>query len=293
MGSRLHQTTTIGIVLPFLLSRGTEKQALKLGRGLKEKGFEVILFNIQGWGELSVDFRKVGIKVVNVGRSYRKVDREGNPRPSKLRLFRLAYLARKYKCNLLLSRAFVTNQICGLAAYLARIPSVVVFSGPVPRWSKKNAWRKKLSLLRFLAGTGFADYFVTVSSEGGDNLRSSFPNLAKQVVNIHNGIDQNELDINLPLPTDLVEKKGFRLCYTGSIDFERKGLDILIDVLYELVHRRDQADIELLLVGSGHDEKELRKRVEQKGLENNVIYAGEQKNPYPFMKSADLFMLPA
>jgi len=39
--------------------------------------------------------------------------------------------------------------------------------------------------------------------------------------------------------------------------------------------------------------KELRKRVEQRGLENNVIYAGEQKNPYPFIKSADLFILPS
>lgn len=285
-------TTTIGIVLPYLKSRGTEKQALRLAKGFQKQGFKVILFNIQGWGYFFKAFQNAGIEVVNVGPS----THEGERRVSKFRLFKLAYLAKKHGCNFLLSKAGASHQICARAARLARIPSAVVFSSRILKYrpgKSKSPLRKKIALFRFLWKFGFPSRFVTVSTEGAENLVSNFPALSDRVVAIRSGVDADEIRKKSSDTKEIKKKNRFRLCYAGSIRLKTKGLGILVDVLDTLVHEKEQLDIELLLVGSGDDEAELRRRVKQRGLEHNVTYAGEQENPYPFMKSADLFILPS
>ena len=61
----------VGIVLPYLKSRGTELQALRISEGLIRNNINVVLFVIQGWGDAKMYnlFKKVGVKVVNVDKS--------------------------------------------------------------------------------------------------------------------------------------------------------------------------------------------------------------------------------
>lgn len=47
------------------------------------------------------------------------------------------------------------------------------------------------------------------------------------------------------------------------------------------------------LVGSGPCEAALRAEVEMLGLTEDVIFYGNQKNPYPYIKNANLFLLPS
>ena len=47
----------------------------------------------------------------------------------------------------------------------------------------------------------------------------------------------------------------------------------------------------LVLVGNGPDEQKLKALISELNIEDRVIMAGEQKNPYPWMKHADLFVL--
>ena len=60
----------VGIVLPYLKSRGTELQALRISEGLIRNNVNVVLFVIQGWGDTKMYnlFKKIGVKVVNVGK---------------------------------------------------------------------------------------------------------------------------------------------------------------------------------------------------------------------------------
>ena len=59
----------VGIVLPYLKSRGTETQAFRISKGLIKKNINVVLFIVQGWGEASMynKFKSIGVKVINVG----------------------------------------------------------------------------------------------------------------------------------------------------------------------------------------------------------------------------------
>lgn len=165
---------TIGIFLPFLKSRGTEKQALNLCKGFLDRGFKAILFNVQGYGDLYGFFLESGIKIVDVKPPILKKVK----RIPKSRLIKLVHLTKKYKCDCILSRAKRTNQISAITAKINHIPSIVVISNRIKKPDlkiKKSHTKQKIKLIRFLLKNGFSDYFVTVSLESGANLVSTFP----------------------------------------------------------------------------------------------------------------------
>lgn len=66
----------------------------------------------------------------------------------------------------------------------------------------------------------------------------------------------------------------------------RKGFDNLLKVFSHLKHEK----ILLHILGNGRDREALHQLKEELRLEN-VIFHGQQKNPYQFLKFADLFIL--
>ena len=50
-------------------------------------------------------------------------------------------------------------------------------------------------------------------------------------------------------------------------------------------------DIEYWILGTGPRERELKDLVHSEGLDNVVFFKGFQSNPYPYIKTADVFLL--
>jgi glycosyltransferase involved in cell wall biosynthesis len=91
-------------------------------------------------------------------------------------------------------------------------------------------------------------------------------------------------------PPELARREGrFRIVAVGRLT-EAKGYDVLLDAL-RLVHDRGQGAVELILVGAGPLEDELRRRIQAASLADHVVLAGFQRNPLPLMRTADLFCL--
>ena len=285
---------TIGIVIPYLKSRGTEKQALALAKGFLREKAKVVLFVIQGWGldYMYEAFSQAGVKVVDVSSAVDLYQKKVRTK----RIFKLAQLAQKHQCNILLSRAGMANKICGYAALLARIPSVVVASSAVssPKPPSSNLIRGQLATLRWQSEFGFPSHIVTVSSESGENLRLAYPVLASRVTSIHNGVNLqairalSEQETSVTLPTD-----KFNLCYAGSVELKRKGIDVLIEAVSLLVNQHGQTDILLTIIGTGEDQKEAIALVHDYNLGDYISFAGEVKNPFGIIKQADVFILPS
>ncbi len=63
--------------------------------------------------------------------------------------------------------------------------------------------------------------------------------------------------------------------------------------LLEAFARLQYADLKLLFVGGGEKEAELRALCRQNGVENRVIFAGNQTNVIPYLKLMDIFVLPS
>lgn len=69
----------------------------------------------------------------------------------------------------------------------------------------------------------------------------------------------------------------------------RKGVDRAIEAAAEML--KQGIPITLHILGSGIMETQLKDMVSKYGLQENVIFYGEQGNPYRYMKNADLFLL--
>ncbi len=69
-----------------------------------------------------------------------------------------------------------------------------------------------------------------------------------------------------------------------------KQLSLLIDA-YAYMKQKYGTSHKLVLVGQGHDEENIRQKIKTMQLEKDVILAGLQTNPYPWIANADLFVL--
>ena len=279
----------IGIVLPYLKSRGTEKQALRLAIGFIERGADVVLFVVQGWGleKIYCAFENAGVRVVNVGP-------EINPGKKKVnlaRVFSLARLVRQHRCTALLSRAGMTNQITGFAGLLRLIPTTVVLSGATAKKETRSLLKKWIFSLRSASRIGFPKRIISVSNEGARNFILSYPPLAKKVKAIPNGVDH--LIIDDVYKESWMDSRKFYFCYSGSLEINRKGIDFLVDALEVLVLDRGLMNAAIVLIGTGQDEKRIMTMLHDKGLNSHVVFAGEQSEPYALMSQCQAFVLPS
>jgi glycosyltransferase involved in cell wall biosynthesis len=79
---------------------------------------------------------------------------------------------------------------------------------------------------------------------------------------------------------------GLRLVAAGSL-IPVKGFDVLIDALALLGDK----NFHLTILGDGPAREELESRVRYYGLQARIQFAGFRKNPYPFFRRADAFVL--
>ena len=284
------------IVLPYLKARGTEKQALMLARGLAALGWDISLVVVMGYGEswLYEALEKSGINVINLGRPwYRK--RKG---VSWLRLPHLVRSLMYLQPDVVMSRALLANRIVGFASMITCVPFLATYSGgiaepeiTVPRSSLSSRFGRVQEVIwRILQG--WPTTLVTVSGKSADHLYRRYPHSHKWVMPIPNGV------VCSPLPkTSLKEKStlsysSVRIVFVGSIELDRKGLDVLIDAV-EILVKESLPLFKLIIVGDGPDISLLRGLVVSKGLVSVVEFYGESERPLDIIRQSDLLVLPS
>jgi glycosyltransferase involved in cell wall biosynthesis len=85
-----------------------------------------------------------------------------------------------------------------------------------------------------------------------------------------------------------VEKRRFTICNIGRLNIQKRQ-DRFIDVIAELRHRG--IDCEGWILGTGALEQQLKQQAVQLGVDGAVKFLGFQTNPYPYLKSSDIFLL--
>lgn len=84
------------------------------------------------------------------------------------------------------------------------------------------------------------------------------------------------------------KKHTLNLVLVGRLMDSVKGQIRLIHVISKLVS--EKYDVGLNLVGSGVDEKKIQEAIKKYNLEEQVVLVGNQKNPYPYIKQADVLV---
>ena len=130
------------------------------------------------------------------------------------------------------------------------------------------------------------DKIVCQSDDMRDDLIKNFGIKKEKTVKINNPVDFDfirEMTVGNGTPEHF--ESGKNVVAVGNLSY-RKGFDNLLKVFFYL---KDQ-DIRLHILGEGKDRGILENMKSELGLDH-VYFYGRQKNPYQFLKSADLFVL--
>ena len=134
------------------------------------------------------------------------------------------------------------------------------------------------------------DHIICVSESCRERFAACFPELREQTVACENLTDVAR--IQKLAENAKAYPKGSMNFVTVSRLGEEKGLERTLRVLRRL---RDEGcrRFTWTIVGDGPERERLQTLIEEGGLQEQVVLAGNQKNPYPYLKNASMFILPS
>ena len=133
-------------------------------------------------------------------------------------------------------------------------------------------------------------HIVFVSNEAKESYLSIFPERKNVCLVINNIINfesirnksQEEIDIGR-------DTTKFTFLNVGRHFEKQKKLSRLIEASYKL--KQEGLSFRVLLVGDGPDSNYYKKMVTDFKLQNEIIFIGKKKNPYPYFKISDCLVL--
>jgi glycosyltransferase involved in cell wall biosynthesis len=176
-----------------------------------------------------------------------------------------------------------------LARRILRVPVVVKVLRGGRAGDVERLRRKPLSGLRVAALRRSIDRFISISQEIDDELEALGIDENRRIA-IPNGVDVRrhrpcEPDERRALRASLGLPEGPLLAYVGRLVPEKR-VDLLLSVWRDMGER--PANATLLIVGGGPCEAELRRNAS-----DDVRFAGEVDDVTPWLRAADLFVLPS
>ena len=133
---------------------------------------------------------------------------------------------------------------------------------------------------------------IAVSEKLAQRLREYRPQYAEKIIAINNLVDVDGVRRNSLEPPEITfPKNAFNLVSCGRIAKE-KGMDLAAEACAKLIED-GMTDLQWWIIGGGPAEEELREQVRGLGIEEHFHLLGMQKNPYPYICQADLYVQPS
>ena len=133
-----------------------------------------------------------------------------------------------------------------------------------------------------------ADY-VTAVSQGIRSFMIKNGVKKEKIMVLYNPIDIQNVVKRSKEKTDIILPPNY-IMFLGRIT-PLKNLFLLLKA-FELLAKEDET-LKLIIVGDGSDKEKLEKYSESNGLREKVIFAGQQSNPFPFIKNSKAMILPS
>lgn len=137
------------------------------------------------------------------------------------------------------------------------------------------------------------DKVVTVSKEIGDSLKSALPSIKEKVITVENVIVREEILEKAACPADFGDDfQGTRIVTVGRI-CPQKGNDLVLSALARL--KEEGYSLRWYIIGRGEGEyfTDLRAKISEMGLAEDIVFLGVRENPYAYMARADIYMQPS
>jgi len=195
-----------------------------------------------------------------------------------------------------------------LAAYLSGARRVVVIEqligdpsppplaghGPIALLRRLTGWRTRYMVKKWLEGR-VVDATICVSEAIRRRLVEEYRYSPVKTLTIHNGVDCKHFDdpiADLPLLRERIARRSNEVVIVCVARLSHvKRLDLLLDSLSHL--SVEHGAWRCIIVGGGPLESDLRARAAELGLSSSIVFTGQVGDVRPYLKMADLFVLPS
>lgn len=259
---------TVLFILPDLSQGGAERVITNIVNDLDRERFhpKLVLFEKKG---IYLEHLKDDVEIIELNIS--------RIRFSFIKIF---LLIRKLKPDIVFTG---WGEISAFLSLLIPLFKITKFVGRETNVVSEHVTRKEI---RFFYR--FYNHFDKIIAQSDDMQKDLIENWGIQpekIVKINNPVDMKFIQNQMKSDENLFSDAFKNVVAIGNLS-ERKGFDLLLNVF---THLKDKA-IKLYVLGDGRDREKLAKQKEDLGLVN-VEFLGVQKNPYPYLHQADLFVL--
>lgn len=136
------------------------------------------------------------------------------------------------------------------------------------------------------------DHIVSISEDVTRSFLSAFPTLAGKIIEITNILSPQTVRAKaLASKVDFPIQNGrVNLLSVGRFTFA-KNFDNVPDICRRIL--QEGCEVYWYIVGYGGDERLIKEKIKEAGVEEHVILLGKRENPYPFIKECNIYVQPS
>lgn len=216
-----------------------------------------------------------------------------------LRVSRMRYslpsivrLARGLKPQTILSTVMYVNAMLMLGRpFLPGRPKIVLREATLPTAflaTESEYPRITRFLYRHLYSK--SDRIICLCDEAIDDMAEHLAIPREKLVRIYNPVDIEMVRRMAQGAASPYTNQGPHVVAVGRLQHE-KGYDVLLQAFPRVLQAFPEA--RLTIVGEGPLESQLKEQATNLGIQHTVSFPGFQKNPWPYIKHANLFVLPS
>ncbi len=263
----------IFFVLPSLFGGGAEKVVLTLVKHIDKERFDptLVLLNTNGSYPIPKD-----TKVINL-----------NVQRARYGIFKVAALLKKEKPDIVFSTLGHLNLLMSIIRvfFSKKIQFIARESNTVSMENKTQRFTKLFDFLYKRFYNNF-DTIITQCNYMKKDLIQNYGIKSEKITMIYNPVDTDMIEKNIAQTTTYkLPKDKINLIAVGRLS-RQKGFDILIEAMNLLDEK-----YHLTILGEGEEADTLKALSQKYNLQNQITFAGFQKNPHAIIKQSNLFVL--
>lgn len=269
----------IVLIIDSLVGGGAEKVNLRLAEMFIKKNYNVTIITIKN----IIDYKiNKGIKIISL--NYKKYGI-----PKIIRDFFYAYKLNKIlntipNKKLIIGSLALTNKLMNIIDNKHKLYYTLHNTMTIAKFGNKNILNKYLKekeLVRI-----YNNKHIICVSNGVKEDILSLSIKPKSIEVIYNPFDFIEIRNKAEEEIDFKFPKEDYIVHVGRFAKVKRH-----DILLKAFSLIDNKKIKLILVGQGEEEANIKQLIYKLNLEDKVIFAGFQKNPFPIIKKAKALIL--
>lgn len=137
------------------------------------------------------------------------------------------------------------------------------------------------------------DIIISISRAITESFCTTFPSLKNRIVEMENIMPMKSVELQSKENIDaneMPEDGSIKLLSIGRFCYQ-KNFDSVPAICKSILQRG--INVKWYLIGFGIDERLIRTKIEEEGIQNQVIILGKKENPYPYIKMCDIYVQPS